>query len=96
MDLNTATAADFEAFIGQIFKVAEIDDCELHLDRVEILTRQPESKREPFALLFKGTHAEPLAQQIYQLSNSETGALPIFLVAVGKEQDDFIYEAVFN
>ena len=96
MDLSTATAADFEPFIGQTFSLAGSEDHELSLEQVDILARQPESPREPFALVFKGEHAEPLPQQLYELLHDDTGALQIFLVPVGQDGNRFVYEAVFN
>ena len=96
MDLNTATAADFEALIGQTFSIAGIDDCEIMLEQVDILNPQPEMPREPFALVFKGAHADPLPQAIYELQHDDAGTLPIFLVTVGKDEEKFVYEAIFN
>ena len=96
MELNSSTAADFEKLVGQKFLLAEVENCELSLDRVEILTKHDQSPRAPFALVFRGEHAESLSQGMFELSNEETGALQIFLVPIGQSDGAFLYEAVFN
>ena len=96
MDLTTATAADFEELVGQRFSVSEVDDCELLLDQVDVLVKQDESPRQPFALVFKGEHAEPLQQQTFELRNADVGTLQLFLVPVGPTEGGFLYEAIFN
>jgi len=96
MDLKTATAADFEKLVGQSFSLPEVDDCELQLDRVDSLEKQDESARGPFALVFKGEHAEPLAQGTFELRHADVGELQIFIVPIGPTEGGFLYEAVFN
>ena len=96
MDLKTATAADFEKLVGQSFSVPEVDDCELQLDRVDVLVKQDESSRVPFALVFKGEHPQSLPQRMFELRHTDAGALQIFLVPIGQTEAVFTYEAVFN
>jgi hypothetical protein len=96
MDLNTATAADFEKLVGQIFSVSEADDCELLLERVDALLKHDESSRQPFALVFKGEHPQPLTQGTFELRHTEAGALQIFLVPIAQTEGAYLYEAVFN
>ena len=96
MDLNTATAADFEKLVGHSFSVSEADDCELLLERVDALPKHDESSRQPFALVFKGELLQPLPQGTFELQHAEVGALQIFLVPIGQTEGAFLYEAVFN
>ena len=96
MDLKTATVADFEKLVGQSFSLTEVDDCQLQLDRVDSLEKQDESSRGPFALVFKGEHAEPLAQGTFELRHADVGELQIFIVPIGPTESGFLYEAVFN
>jgi hypothetical protein len=96
MNLNTATAADFEKLVGQCFSVPEVDDCELQLDRVDSLVKHDESSRQPFALVFKGVHTQPLPQGTLELQHIEEGAMQIFLVPIGQTEGAYLYEAVFN
>ena len=96
MDLKTATAADFEKLVGQSFSLPEVDDCQLQLDRVDVLAKYDESSREPFALVFKGEHPQPLPQNTFELRHTEAGVLQIFLVPIGQTEGAFLYEAVFN
>lgn len=96
MDLNTATAANFEKLVGQKFLLPDTEGGELLLDRVDTLAKHEQSTRAPFALVFRGVHAEPLQQGMIELSNSELGPLQIFLVPIGQSEGAFLYEAVFN
>ncbi len=49
-----------------------------------------------FALLFKGPADRFLEQNNYDLQNEKLGDCSLFLVPVGREEDGFIYEALFN
>jgi len=52
--------------------------------------------REPFSLLFHHASAILFPQRIYQMENAGIGDFGIFLVPVARNQDGFIYQAVFN
>ena len=51
---------------------------------------------EQFSLLFRGPAEFYLPQQIYPLEHERIGALSIFLVPTGRDEDGFEYEAIFN
>ena len=53
-------------------------------------------KLELFTLIFRGPAAPHLPQKIYHLEHAKLGTLPIFLTAVGADEDGILYEAVFN
>ena len=52
--------------------------------------------QEQFALLFHGPQNPFLPQGIYRLKHERLGEFEIFLVPVGRTQNGFQYEAVFN
>lgn len=52
--------------------------------------------RSPFSLLFHHVSAVLFPQRIYQMENAGLGDFGIFLVPVARNQDGFIYQAIFN
>ena len=53
-------------------------------------------RQERFSLIFRGPHQPFLPQQIYRMEHDKMGTLDLFLVPVGRDEDGFHYEAVFN
>ena len=49
-----------------------------------------------FSMIFTGPQNAPLKQGIYRLDHSELGALDLFLVPLGKDQNGVQYEAIVN
>ena len=66
----------------------------LKLARVVKLSQT--AQQEAFSLLFHGPATHYIAQGIHKLSHEQLGEIDIFLVPVGKNQDGFEYEAIFN
>ena len=96
MDLSEATAESFEPLKGESFAVRD-SDLSLELVDVTLMTSaESSSERSPFALTFKGRFADVPAQGLYGLNHATAGALEIFLVPVGREDEDYLLEAVFN
>lgn len=52
--------------------------------------------RAPFSLVFHNASPLLFPQRVYQMSNLSMGEFGIFLVPVGRNQDGFLYQAVFN
>lgn len=90
---------DFESRLNQIFTInLQGGGIESLLVEVKALgCPAGNTGREPFSLLFEANSAFGLLDQgIYSMSNSTLGEKPIFLVPVGKKNDRYQYEAVFN
>jgi hypothetical protein len=51
---------------------------------------------ESFSLLFHGPAERPLAQRMYPCAHGALGSFDLFIVPVGRDQNGFHYEAVFN
>jgi len=97
MDLVTATAEDFQALVGESFTLHSEMAGALTLMEVELKPNHAGTdQRTPFALLFKSAGTALLPQSIYQLEHSTTGTLDIFLVPVHQDEEQVLYEAVFN
>lgn len=52
--------------------------------------------RAPFSLLFHHVSSVLFPQRIYQMEGPGIGDFGIFLVPVARNQDGFLYQAVFN
>jgi hypothetical protein len=52
--------------------------------------------RAPFSLLFHHASAVIFPQRTYQMEIPRMGGFGIFLVPVARNQDGFLYQAVFN
>ena len=68
----------------------------VELELVEFNEGPPSPRQEEFALLFRGPQNIFLPQATYQFSHDTLGELEMFLVPVGRDQQGFQYEAVFN
>ncbi|MGH9841959.1 MAG: DUF6916 family protein [Blastocatellia bacterium] len=53
-------------------------------------------RQEMFSLVFHGPREPFLAQQNYPIHHDRLGAFDLFLVPIGKDEEGFRYEAVFN
>jgi hypothetical protein len=52
--------------------------------------------REPFSLVFHNASPVLFPQRTYQMANPDMGQFGIFLVPIARNQDGFLYQAVFN
>ena len=75
-----------------------VDNAEAPLDLV--LTRVDEGRTTPtldhFSILFHGPTHSFVPQGMCKFKHERLGDLALFLVPVGKDEDGFLYEAVFN
>jgi hypothetical protein len=102
--LDTMKSETFLPFLGTAFHVAVAEGSDVVLRLVEVfpLGRKPARLVRPgqrdvaFSLRFAGP-AEPfLPQRTWPVSHPDLGTHEIFLVPVGRSEDGFEYEAVFN
>jgi len=92
-DLETLTAADFEALRGDRFRIAPGDAPPFNAQLIETteIPHEP-GGRAPFSLIFQGGPNPPLPQRIYAVEHDELGVIEIFLVPIAADR----YEAVFS
>ena len=97
---ETLTRDDFSKRLNQKFRVTAGEttlECELVECRPILESREvEEGRREPFSVIFRGPMEPVMAQQTWHLENDEMGALEIFLVPIGPDQQGMRYEAVFT
>ncbi len=58
--------------------------------------RSARAGRAPFSLVFRSPPGAPLPQHIYRVQHDELGALDLFLVPIGPDEEGMRYEAVFS
>ena len=95
LDLATVTCETFEPHVGDAFVIAEPVQIELELAEARSAGEWP-GGREPFRLLFHGPRDPLLAQSIYRLEHAQLGALEIFIVPIGRDDQSTTYEAIFT
>jgi hypothetical protein len=101
--LEKLTREDFLPHIGTDFRVSGVTAA-VDLKLVEALGLGPKPERlvKPgnralaFSLRFRGPGQPFLPQQMWKLVHPALGELGIFLVPIGREEDGFLYEAIFN
>lgn len=96
MDLATAKAEHFEPLQGDSFTAKEQDLTLQLVDVSALIGSETHPERQPFSLTFKGKRSEMPAQGLYRLEHPTIGELEIFLVPVGMEGEEYLFEAVFN
>jgi hypothetical protein len=66
------------------------------LELIEVVETMSTSNQQQFSVFFRGPLEYLLPQGTYHMEHEKMEAIDIFIVPVGKEQNGFHYEAVFN
>ena len=66
------------------------------LELIEVVGTLSSPRQEQFSVFFRGPLNYLLPQGTYQMEHEKMGELALFIVPIGREQDGFRYEAVFN
>ena len=74
------------------FESGETAEVEL----IEVVETMRTPRQQQFSLFFRGPLVYLLPQGTYHMEHEKMGPVSIFIVPVGREQDGFRYEAVFN
>jgi hypothetical protein len=93
---TTLTQENFAAQLNKTFRV-QIDEAnvvDLVLAQVSELKTFP--GQEQFAIVFHGPLEPFLGQGLRQFEQDEMGQFKLFLVPIGKDDNSYSYEAVFN
>jgi len=109
LNLITATAQEFEPFIGSTFQVeTDKGNVVLVLDNIKIrenasIRDQPLEiggvtypPRYPFALTFTGPRNQILQPQTYRVHHDTLGEMDIFISAFRQDHDYMLYESTFT
>ena len=97
--LESLDVTSFAGRIGDAFRIA-IDDANVLTTRLIEVTPAGAPAlthgRMPFSVVFRSPPGAALPQRIYRLHHDELGALDLFLVPIGPDDDGMRYEAVFS
>jgi hypothetical protein len=97
--LESLDMTSFTGRVGEQFRIAIGDATMLTTQLIEVTpagTPPRGPRRTPFSLVFRSPPGAPLPQRIYRLHHDELGALDLFLVPIGPDDDGMLYEAVFS
>ncbi|GLQ86464.1 DUF6916 family protein [Dyella flagellata] len=93
------SAEDFAPHLNETFHV-DMGESRTPFMLVEIkplaTPMLPGMVRAPFSLVFHNGAAIVFPQKIYPMHHDSLGEFGIFLVAVARNRDGFLYQAVFN
>lgn len=100
-DLDSVTKDDFDRHLGAEFELELGSDTSLTL---ALISSDPlpsdgveRPTRAPFSLVFRSPGERRHApQRIYTVRHPELGAIEIFLVPIGPDDEGMRYEAVFT
>jgi uncharacterized protein DUF6916 len=101
--LESLEVTTFTGRVGELFRVV-IDDTTTLATRLIEVTSAPGTdggatragRRTPFSLVFRSAPGATLPQCIYRLHHDGLGALDLFLVPIGPDEEGMRYEAVFS
>ena len=88
--------AAFAENLNTKFLLRTDDGNAIELELTEIREVESGPGHEQFALVFDGPGAIYLPQRIYPLEHERMGEISLFLVPIGRGENGFTYEAVFN
>lgn len=96
--MDLLTLEQFSGCLNETFYAA-LNDGEIEFVLVEarpLPTNAQGMSRAPFSLLFRNTAAFLFPQQMYQMRHQRIGDIGIFIVPVARENEGFLYQAIFN
>ena len=98
-DLASLTAADFEPYLGQTFRMTSAaglnQDVELHKVRTTP-NRMPKGFRQQFAVEFRSVPGVAHPQGIYVFTHPEAGEIELMVTPVQSCEKGVCYEGVFG
>jgi hypothetical protein len=95
-ELDSLNASVFSAHIHSRFNARIDASTSVPLTLESVDERPTPPKFECFSLTFKGPESPQLDQALRELEHEVLGTFSLFLVPVGKEGANILYEAVFN
>ncbi len=100
--MNTAVTHDrltydfFKENLATTFTVQVKEGKSVELVLFEISPRKISRLNEYFSIIFHSPADFFLPQGMYSMESAVAGMIEVFIVPVGKENNEFLYEAVFN
>jgi len=93
--------ATFARLLHSRFRVRGSDSAAVEIELLEATAHQPgrettQAQEGRFSLVFAGPLDQFLPQRTYLFEHEKLGAFDLFIVPIGKDQNGFHYEAIFN
>ena len=95
--LEDLTIDTFSGRVGETFRLDYGAEEPLKIVLIEARGHRGDGeKRQPFSIVFRAPRGPVLNQMIRRLEHPELGALELFLVPIGPDEEGLRYEAVFT
>lgn len=96
MSIELPTRDAFFACLHTRFRAVNVAPQPVNLELIEVTETIERANQTGFSILFLGPAEFPLLQHIYTLQHETLGEMELFLVPVGRRENGFEYQAVFN
>ena len=96
MALEDLTKENLSENVNTKFRVRLEEGKAVELELAEVKVHLSSPRQEMFSIFFRGAHDFFLPQSTYHLEHERLGESDIFLVPVGRDENGFLYEALFN
>ncbi|MGB8648895.1 MAG: hypothetical protein WCF84_26900 [Anaerolineae bacterium] len=83
-------------YVSAPFVVLDAPAAPVTLQLTEVTPQRATSRQEMFSLMFHGPADHFMPQNMYRLEHERLGEFQLLLVPIGRDQDGYVYEAVFN
>lgn len=93
---DNLTKEKFAESLNTKFRVGAETAGTVEIELVQLVEGVSTPRQEQFSLLFLGPLDRFLMQKTYRVEHDSLGEFDMFLVPVGRGQDGFQYEAIFN
>ena len=90
------THENFAAQLSKTFRVQIDETNTMDLVLADVSELKSSARQEQFAIVFHGPLEVFLGQGLRQFEHDEMGQFNLFLVPIGKDDNSYSYEAVFN
>lgn len=90
------TSEQFDQQKGSTFAVSFGPETIVEMELVEVTQRKRDDRNNIFSLLFVAPPDTPVSQDLFPVEHPVLGAMEVFLVPVGADDQGINFEAVFN
>ncbi len=87
---------EFAAALNTKFQIPIDGTVPIELELIEVSDLRSLPQQEMYSIIFCGPRDVMLAQRMYRMEHAQLGALDLFLVPIGVDEQGYSYEAVFN
>jgi hypothetical protein len=93
--LQSLTSESFSESLNTTFRVL-VDSGAVEVKLIEVAPGRQTPRQDQFSIVFRGPEDALFGQGTYKIEHDRIGAFDLFLVPVGRDEQGFLYQAVFN